>query len=224
MLEKIAMTPIRLVIADDHAVVQHGLTAILCRQPHLSVVASCSNGAQAYKAIKNLTPDIALLGLSMPSLTGLEVLAAAQSEKLTTRIVILAARFDDETLRTAMAGGAFGLVLRDAGIDEYLDCVADVFRGDKWISPALLNRISAALKKPCANQKTALGNLTRREHEILKLMQHGLTNKAIANKMNISQGTVKVHLHNIYRKAAVPNRTALAAIALSSNEFPSEPD
>ena len=188
------------------------------------VVASCCDGAQAHNAIKTLLPDIALLGLSMPSLTGLEILGAIQSEKLSTRIVISAARFDDQALRAAMTGGAYGLVLRDAKIDEYLDCVAVVSKGAKWMSPALLNRITASSQKSLTNQNARLGNLTERENEILNLMRYGLPNKAIAHQMSIAEGTVKVHLHNIYRKAAVPNRTALAAIALSSNEFPSEHD
>jgi two-component system nitrate/nitrite response regulator NarL len=94
----------------------------------------------------------------------------------------------------------------------------------KWISAALLNRIAAAAQKSHANPNIGLGKFTVREHEIVKLLRYGHTNKAIAHQMRISEGTVKVHLHNIYRKSAIPNRTALAAVEAAGDDIQSDAD
>jgi DNA-binding NarL/FixJ family response regulator len=193
--------------------VRRGVVSLLKLDDHFTVVASCSNGEEAIAAIRTHQPDIALLDISMPRLGGLDVLDLVTAEKRRTRIIFLAASPHDNELLAAAVGGAFAIVLKDAASDDLLDCVRKVAAGQRCLPDVL---ITAALKRE--QERAAQGKLietvlTDREREVMFLVADGLTNKEIGQRLKLTEGTIKIHLHNIYHKAAVANRTALAALA-----------
>ena len=207
---------IRIIIADPHNVVLRGLEAILGRLPNIEILAACCNGVEALRKIRMLKPDIAVLEGEMPLMGGLDVLGVVNCEKLPTRIVFLSESFEDQFLRAAFRGGALGLVLKDATDDDYAICLTQVAKGLNWMSTKLQNQLVVYSKDPSADLPMPMRALTVREREVANMVQLGLSNEQIAKKLNVTKGTIKIHVHNIFRKAGVPNRTSLAA-KISSN-------
>ena len=180
------MPAVSLVIADDHPVVLQGLIALLREHSNFKLVGSCSNGLDCINTIRNLLPDVALLDINMPNANGLDVLKMVTAEGLPTRIIFLAASPSDREIMAAVEGGAFGIMLKESAPDMLVNC-------------AQFERVDNAL--------------TEREREVMLLVVDGLSNKEVARRLNISEGTVKVFLHSIYQKVSVNNRTALAKFA-----------
>jgi two-component system nitrate/nitrite response regulator NarL len=207
------LSPIRIIVADDHPVVRRGVVSLLALDDRFIVVADCANGREAIAAIRTHRPDIALLDISMPELTGLQVQDLTNAEKLATRIVFLAASPDDRELLAAAVGGAFAIVLKDAASDALLECLHEVAAGRRCLPNALLAAALSRNHERDAHENLVGKILTEREREVMFLVADGLTNKDIARRLRVTEGTIKIHLHNIYRKAAVSNRTALAALA-----------
>ena len=208
------MRSVSIIVADDHPVVLRGLVTLLNEDKTFKIVASCTNGSEAIDAIRSLKPDIALLDLIMPDLHGLQVLKAAGSENLTTRIIFLAASPSDKEIVDATAGGAYGIILKKSAPDSLISCLHAVAAGQKWL-PATL--VDGALARTLENhaQIAKVGQLlTRREIEVMLKVAEGLPNKEVGSQLNISEGTVKIHLHSIYNKVGVSNRTSLANFAV----------
>ena len=204
---------IRLVVADDHPVVRHGLINLLSTEMEITIVAICANGAECIAAIRKHAPDIALVDMVMPVMGGLDVLAAAQAEKLPTRIVLLAGAPADAEIVGAASGGAFGFIVKDAAPDELLSCLHAVSRGERWLPAELIEKAQAReteRQSECALIDTTL---SRREREVMLLIGESLSNKETGQRLRLSEGTVKLHLHSIYSKLGLRNRTALAALA-----------
>lgn len=204
------MSVIQLLIADDHPMVLRGLGDFLRSVPDVEVVGAYSDGAQALQAIRDLKPDVAILDLAMPVLNGLDVLAAVQGESLRTKIVFLTALAGTRDIMTAMADGAYGLLLKDATPEEMLFSLREVAAGRKHLPFELLRRSHDRQTKAVPIQKL----LTQREWKVMELAARGLSNKEIARKLKMTEGTAKVHLHHIFQKTGVNNRTALANVAL----------
>ena len=203
---------LRIFLADDHPIVLAGLERLLGLQPECVVVGKSADGASALKEIEELEPDIALLDINMPKLSGLEVLEALESSGLSTRAIILTASATDSQVITAVTSGAWGIVLKDRVSDTLLECIAAVSLGQPWLPPDL---VSPAFERDAHRRRSAVELdelLTTREQEIAKLIAEGLSNKHIGKQVGISDGTVKIHLHNIYNKLGVTNRTALATL------------
>lgn len=210
---------IRVVLADDHPVVLGGLKSMIQSDPTFEVLAACADGPTALQAIQDLQPDLAILDISMPGLTGVEVLVAVNAQKLKTRIIFLTATASDLQIVEAVAGGAYGLMLKDAAAGKLLECMRAVLSGRHWLPPEL---VKTALERE--DQRRALSEqigsaLTSRERETIILVAEGQPNKEIARRMGITEGTVKIHLHNIYHKLKVSNRTALAAFAHAYRDY-----
>jgi len=205
---------ISVVVADDHPIVLSGLASLLQTDQLFLVVATCSDGSSALRVIREAKPNLAVLDISMPGLTGLEVLAAVKSDGLGTKVVFLTGSATDEQIVKAVAHGACGIMLKEAAADSLLECLHKVAAGEPWI-PADL--IDAAVERESGRRVEAnrLEMLTAREKELALWIAEGLSNKVIARRASVSEGTVKIHLHNIYQKVGVPNRTALAAVALT---------
>ena len=204
---------IRLVVADDHPVVRHGLINLLSTESEFEIVAACADGAECIEAIRDLKPDIALVDMVMPAMTGLDVLTAATVAMLPTRIVLLAGAPADAEIVDAVSGGAFGFMLKDAAPDELVACLQAVARGEKWLPEELIEKAQAReteRQSECALIDTAL---TRRERDVMLLIGESLSNKETGQRLSLSEGTVKLHLHSIYSKLGLRNRTALAALA-----------
>jgi len=210
------MQCVSVIIADRHPVVLHGLMTILAAENDFKVVASCDDGNTCIQAIRNLSPHIALLDIFMPSLAGLDILAAARSEHLSTRIVFLTASAEYRDLSIAAARGAYGVVLKDMAPAVLVHCLRQVAAGRRLLP---LTSYESARRYEWATGNAAtedvLTALTERERQIMHLVSEGLSNKEVGRQLNISDGTIRVHLHNIYQKLAISNRTALAAVAFS---------
>jgi DNA-binding NarL/FixJ family response regulator len=202
--------PWTVLIADDHPIVLRGLSGLIGNHGDFAVFGRVSNGEDALETIRNHRPDVAVLDVYMPKLGGIGVLAAVRKASLPTRIVLLTASFEDDHLLEAIELGADGILLKEAAPEELLDCLARVAAGGRWIAAGLAERGEDEAAAPAA----ATAPLTVREAELARLVVSGLTNKTIADRLDLTEGTVKSHLHNIYSKLRIANRTALAALFL----------
>jgi two-component system nitrate/nitrite response regulator NarL len=206
--------PVSIVVADDHPVVLHGAAGILRTQPDLNVVATCRDGMAAVDAILQLAPDVAVLDFAMPKLNGLEVLSKIAVDGCKTKVVILTAVATDAEILAAVAHGAKGIMLKDAAADSLVDCVRAVAAGKQWFPTDVLEvALQREAQRP-AEPDSYVKRLTAREQQIVLLVADGLSNKEIARRIDLTEGTIKIHLHNIYEKLDVPNRTALTALAV----------
>ena len=204
-----------IVIADRHPVVLHGLCQVLGEQADFKILACCSDGMGCVEAIRSLSPDIALLDVLMPDVAGIEILAIVNSERLTTRLVLFAASIDDRAMMMLGAAGAYGVILKDAVPVVLVQALRRVARGQKLFP--LTSSDQAASRELTAAAEKSLTSLTDRERQIMRLVSEGLSNKEIGRRLNIADGTIKVHLHHIFQKLEIGNRTLLAALAISQN-------
>jgi two-component system nitrate/nitrite response regulator NarL len=204
---------ISIVVADDHPIVLCGVVGLLRSRPEMNVLATCSTGADALKAVRELTPDIAVLDVSMPDLDGLAVLSSL-GKSARTRVILLTATATDAQLATAIACGARGVVLKDGALDCLLTCIGEVAAGGHWLPASLVP--DPLTRETLRSSRTASGNqtLTLRQRQVMTLVSEGLSNKQVGRRLNLTEGTIKIHLHNIYSKIGVSNRTALAALAI----------
>jgi two-component system nitrate/nitrite response regulator NarL len=196
------MSCVRVVIGDRHPVVLRGLKAILCPERGFNVVASYCDGTECLNAIRDLSPDIALLDVLVPGHTGLEILVAVKSECLCTRVVFFSA-MEDRQLAAAAAWGAYGVITKEATPELLVDFLSMIAVG-RLLPLALLNADAKHEQERCAR-------LTERERQIVELVSEGLSSKEVGRRLDLAEGTIRVHLHNIYQKLGISNRTALAA-------------
>jgi two-component system, NarL family, nitrate/nitrite response regulator NarL len=205
------MSCVSVVIADGCPVFLCGLISVLRSDRDFDVVARCCNGIESLKAIRDLSPDIALLDSSMPIASGVNVLASEISEASQTRIVLLAAPAGRQSI-FAIANGAYGIIPRDVLPEVLIHDLRQVAAG---------RRLSIRASRPGEARTTtdtsekALAVLTKREGQIAKLVSEGLSNREVGRQLNLAAGTVTVHLHKIFSKLAINNRTALTALAVS---------
>jgi DNA-binding NarL/FixJ family response regulator len=204
--------PIRVALADDHPIVLDGLEQLFKVVPEITVVARAVNADEALHILRTVAPDVLLLDLVMPG-GGLELLRAASAAGLPTRIILLTAVVDDAQLLEAIRLGARGVVLKDMAPQLIIDAIREVHAGGQWLEKGLGARaLRRLLSRDLQNQLPAR-LLSRRELEIIRLVADGLRNRTIAERLAIGEGTVKVHLHNIYEKLDITNRVALANYA-----------
>ena len=210
------------VIADRYPVVLLGLSAVLAAHRDFSVVASCSDGTSCIEALRNLVPDIAIIDLSMPGVSGLEILSIVNSENLSTRLVFLIGSDEDSELVMSAAADGYSVIPKDVTPEILLQSLRQIADGQRLLP------LPPSDQAPSPGQSVATGNaltmLTDRERQIMRLVSEGLSNKEIGRRLNITDGTIKVHLHHIFQKLEITNRTVLAALAISLNEraIPSE--
>ena len=203
----------KLVLADDHPVVLDGLEQLFRAQKDWTVVARCQDGAETLRAVRQHRPDVLLLDIRMPAPDGLEVIRALQEDSLPTRIVLLTAELSEDDVLEAMRLGVKGVVLKEMSPQTLMECVRNVADGGQWIERRALTR---ALDKMLCREvgfREVSSVLTSREIEIVRLATRGLRNQAIAEQLHISEGTVKVHLHNIYEKLGIDGRVGLTLYA-----------
>lgn len=200
---------IRLVLVDDHPVVLHGLQGLFERHGEFEVVGACATGDEALAAVRRLHPDVLVLDLRLPGRSGVDVLRTMADEKLACRTVLLTAAIDDRQATEVVKLGAKGIVLKESSPDALLECVRRVHRGEEWIEQEVLAGVFA----PGVRGETALReagkNLTPREVEIVRMVVQGLRNRVVADRLSISEGTVKIHLHHIYEKLGIDGRLEL---------------
>jgi DNA-binding NarL/FixJ family response regulator len=179
----------------------------------MNVVAICPDGVAALRAIREVAPEIALLDISMPGHNGLDILTATEGSA--TKIVLLTAIATDEQILAAVARGVRGILLKDGAINDLVHCLHAVAAGRRWLPQDLL---TAALERETGRRQVSdrlEKSLTTREQQVMLAVSEGLSNKQVGRKLDLTEGTVKIHLHNIYQKVSVTNRTALAALAIN---------
>jgi DNA-binding NarL/FixJ family response regulator len=206
------------VIADRHPVVLQGLTNVLRAESGFEVVASCIDGTNCIEAIRSLVPDIAILDISLPGLTGLEILDIVNSECLSTRLVFFTASVEDRELVISAAAGAYGVILKDVAVEILVQSLQQVADGQRLLPLPPSDQAVSRGQRNIAITENVLTVLTGRERQIMRLVSEGLSNKEIGRRLNIVDGTIKVHLHNIFQKLEISNRTVLAALAISHND------
>jgi DNA-binding NarL/FixJ family response regulator len=206
-------------LADDHPLVLRGLCQLIATRPQFEVVSAASDGETAIADIREHAPDLAVLDVNMPKLSGLDVLKAVVAERLATRIVFLTASLADERMLQAVNLGVYGIVLKDSAPESLLDCLDQVVAGGRWLATDF---VQTALSREAARRQSTPGPiepLTAREREVIRLVSSGLSNKQVARQLTVSEGTVKIHLHNVYRKLNLSSRTALTAYALNRGQM-----
>ena len=206
------------VIADHHPVVLQGLTNILGAASGFEVVACCSDGTDCIEAIRSLVPDIAIIDISMPGLTGLEILAIANSESLSTRLVFFTASVEDRELVISAEAGAYGVILKDVAPEILVQSLRQVADGQRLLPLLPSDQTVPREQRNVAITENVLTVLTDRERQIMRLVSEGLSNKEIGRRLNIVDGTIKVHLHHIFQKLEISNRTVLATLAMLHND------
>ena len=204
---------IRLVLADDHPIVLDGLEQLFRLEADFVVVARCRNGEEALAALRLLRPDLLILDIRMPVLDGLAVLSAREAEELPTRVIVLTAAIEPQQVLAALRHGVRGLVLKELAPELLVETARRVHAGEQCFDSALVGQAvqSTALREEAEDRIGRL--LTPREREILAMVSSGLRNRAIGERLSISEGTVKLHLHHIYEKLAVDGRLELILYA-----------
>ncbi len=213
---------IRVLVADDHALFRDGLVSLL-EAAGYKVIAQVEDGEQAVKTAIETAPDIVLLDISMPGINGLEALRRLRKDLPDTKIVILTVSDDEHDLNEAIRAGANGYLLKSLDADEFLELLEGLQHGEAAITRKMTAKLMAGLAYPAEDSQDPLSTLTPREIELLGLVQEGLSNLAIAQRLRISENTVKYHLKNIFQKLDVQNRTEAVAHAFRSGLLPPAP-
>jgi DNA-binding NarL/FixJ family response regulator len=198
---------IRLIVADDHPLVLRGIEGLF-DQAEFQVEGLCGEGLAAMKLIEQGACDVAVLDIHMPGMSGIEILKAVRRRDLPVKIVLLTSNIDDEDLVQVIRSGVDGLVLKEAAAEVLVACVRSVSDGSSWVDRDAMARALQLFSS--GSPQSGGSKLTDRETEVARYVASGLRNKEIAARANISQGTVKMHLHNIYEKIGVSSRTELA--------------
>jgi two-component system, NarL family, nitrate/nitrite response regulator NarL len=206
--------PISIVVADDHPMVLQGVVGVLRLHKDFDVVAVCDEGLAALQAIRDYAPHVAVLDVTMPKMSGIDILSRINSEGYQTKVIFLSAAVSDKEIVTAFTEGVRGIIFKDAAVDSIVTCIREVAAGQKWI-PADI--VESALDREGGRQ-SLVELLTTREIQITSLISEGFSNKEIGRRLKLAEGTIKIHLHKIYAKMDVPNRTALTALALAHKD------
>jgi len=204
-----ATLPIRLVIADDHPTTLLGLGLLLNNDPNFSILNTSRNGHETLLAVRQFRPDILLLDINMPVLDGFAVLQTLHSEGIACKSVIYTYQIDETRLLEAMNWGVYGVVLKTLPPPMLLQALRKVHAGGKWLE---MDSASRLLMRDAAHQRLD-DLLTSREIELIKIVAEGLRNQAVADRLHIQEGTVRIHLHNIYKKLGLSGRGALIVYA-----------
>ena len=207
------MSKIRVVLADDHAVVRKGTREFLEEEGDIEVVAEASDGEEAKALIRHHQPDVAILDIRMPKATGIEVTRWIRAEMPTLRVLILTAYDDDPFVMSALQAGANGYVLKTADVDELIAAVRAVYSGQSALDSVVTQKLMRLLA-PKIPPTQLVEPLTPRERQVLELAAQGLTNRGIGRQLGISGRTVQGHLANIYGKLQVGSRTEAVTKAL----------
>jgi len=203
-------------LVDDQNLVRQGVRSLLDLAQDIRVVAECADGAQAVQEIPRVKPDVVLLDLRMPNMSGLEVLQALAARNELPPTIILTTFDDDQLVLQGLKAGARGYLLKDVSLEQLVEAVRTVAAGGSLVAPMVTQRLLAGVGR-MQNQFTSLEQpdpLTERETEILRLLSGGYSNKEIANSLKVAEGTVKNHVSNILSKLGVRDRTRAVLKAL----------
>jgi len=205
--------PIRILIADDHAVVREGLRALIEAKPDMELVGEAEDGVEAVLMARSLKPDVILLDLLMPRMDGIEAIGEIRRENPKARILVLTSFAGDDKVFPAIKTGALGYLLKDSSSQELVQAIREVHRGESSLHPTIARKLIREINRP-STAAPAGSSLTEREVAVLKLIATGLYNQEIAETLVISERTVSGHVSNILEKLHLANRTQAALYAL----------
>jgi two-component system, NarL family, response regulator LiaR len=219
------MERIRILLAEDHALVREGTRRMLELQPEIEVVGECGDGLQAASLIAALRPDVAILDVRMPGLNAIEVTRQVRALGLPTRVLVLTAYDDDNFVAAALEAGAHGYLLKTARASELVGAVRGVFAGETVLDPAIAAKMTQILMRRGREENgeaECREVLTGRELEVLELASRGMRNREIAEQLGVSSRTVEGHFSSILNKLGVSSRTGAVMHAASHHWLPSE--
>ncbi|WKV09464.1 response regulator transcription factor [Thermoanaerobacterium sp. CMT5567-10] len=204
---------INILIADDHVLLRQGLKQIIELEEDMKVIYQASDGEEAYEIAKKISPDIILMDINMPNVNGIKAAKMLKNDNPKNKIMFLTIYNDKEYLMEALKIGVEGYILKDADSDELIKAIRTISNGGVYIHPSLVNEIENLDTDECKKE------LTDREMQILNLIAEGYSNKEIADKLFLSEKTVKNHVYNIFRKLDVKDRTQAAIYLLKNNNM-----
>jgi NarL family two-component system response regulator LiaR len=205
--------PIRLLIADDQALVREGVQALMSTEPDIRVVGTAADGVEAVAQALALRPDVILMDLMMPRQDGIESIAAIRRQIPDARILVVTSFSQDERVFPAIKAGALGYLLKDASPQELLLAIRTVHRGETFLHPTIAGKLVRELNRPAA-AAAAAEPLTERERQVLVLVARGLSNQEIADQLVLGESTVRSHVSHILAKLHLANRMQAALYAL----------
>lgn len=213
------MNKVRVLIADDHAMVRQGLKTIIELEDDMFVVAQASNGEEAINLARKERPDVILMDINMPGTNGIQAIKTLKEEDSNYKIIVLTLHQDREYLFKTLQMGCEGYVIKDAESSVLIEAIRSVYKNQTYIQPNMTGELVKELNRVTLSDKERhfANNLTNREIEVLLLITEGMINKEIAHKLYISEKTVKNHISNIFKKLEVNDRTQAAIYALKHN-------
>lgn len=210
---------IKVVIADDHALIREGIKQILELESDIAVIGQAGDGEEAFNMAMELNPDIILLDINMPKLNGIETLRKFKDIGIKSKVIILTIHEDKEYILKTLKLGANGYMLKDSSADSLIKGIRDVAKGEKYIQPSVADLVSRSSNYDEYFNVSIdkINSLTKREYEVLILIAEGLNNKDIADRLYISEKTVKNHVSNIFKKLDLNDRVQAAIFAYKNN-------
>ena len=210
-----ASNPIRVLIAEDHAIVRKGISALLALEPDIKVVGEASNGREAVSGVESTRPDVILMDLVMPEMDGIEAIQQVVARQPQARILVLTSFATDDKVFPAIKAGALGYLLKDSEPRDVVDAIRQVYRGESSLHPRIARKLMQELSRPPASRKPPTPDpLTEREMEVLCLVAQGKSNREIADDLTVTEGTVRVHVSTILSKLHLASRTQATLYAL----------
>lgn len=217
------MNPIQVLIADDHVVLREGICFLLEAESEVEVVGQANDGAEAWEKAMLLRPDVILMDITMPGMSGLEATHRLRSALPETRILVLTMHEGEEFFFRMLQAGASGYVLKGASYSELLNAIQSVHRGGVYLYPTMAEKLLVDYLNRPSSEQSSYSDLTPREREILTLIAEGLTQREIASKLSISVNTVQTHRQNLMDKLDLHNKTELIKYAIRKGLITLEP-
>ncbi len=205
--------PIRILIVDDHIVVRKGIRALLATESGLDVIGEAENGSQAVEMYDELTPDLLLLDLLMPKMTGIQAIKKIREKHPDAKILVLTSFAADDQVFPAIKAGALGYLLKDTDPEDLVNAINQVYQGESFLSPAIARKVLEEVFQS-SGKPLSPDPLTKREIEVLQVLAKGKSNRDIASVLSISETTVRTHVSNILSKLHLASRTEAALYAL----------